>query len=540
MAKTVSIGGKNYKANSKAAKAAVSAGGKVSTKASDVRRNADVSLAATKARSASDPLTVAENAGLSIPERIAPGGVDAALGGAPKPPQAPTTAVAPSTAQIPSATPTRVPGGVQAPIATPAAAPTPTQNKYQAALAQVQQGSPAAPSDAGQARLGVTGALEAQGQKGNAVAVDSLYAENPELKALTKMAADYFSPSNQKKSLLDDYKKLRRQSGLDDINEEIIDAETIIDGTEDDIRNEIQMAGGMGTESQIQAMTLARNKSLLKRYNQLVAMKENATTELNMMMNLTAQDRQMAEQRFSTAMNLQMGLANFRQQALQNTRQQYQWMAQIMGADGLYNSLSKDPRQLAAAEKILGLSAGGLQKVAASAAEAKAFERSVQEQQLAISRGNLAVSQGNLALSRAQFEWEKNKPIEQSATQLVAQGFADRTNNADQIITGLGSKFTGALSGLGSLLPSRFQTSNRQSYEQAQRNFINSVLRRESGAAIAESEFESARKQYFPQPGDSATVVAQKGANRQDVINNLYQQAGTSRPVQGGEIFLTP
>lgn len=69
-------------------------------------------------------------------------------------------------------------------------------------------------------------------------------------------------------------------------------------------------------------------------------------------------------------------------------------------------------------------------------------------------------------------------------------------------------------------------SNGRQQAEQAQRDFINAVLRRESGAAIAESEFDSARKQYFPQPGDSADTLAQKKKNRELVLRSLIQEAG--------------
>ena len=58
------------------------------------------------------------------------------------------------------------------------------------------------------------------------------------------------------------------------------------------------------------------------------------------------------------------------------------------------------------------------------------------------------------------------------------------------------------------------QSGAQQQVEQAQRDFINAVLRRESGAAIADSEFANARQQYFPQPGDSPEVIAQKRKNR--------------------------
>ncbi len=63
-------------------------------------------------------------------------------------------------------------------------------------------------------------------------------------------------------------------------------------------------------------------------------------------------------------------------------------------------------------------------------------------------------------------------------------------------------------------------------YEQAKRDFINANLRRESGAAIADSEFDSAEKQYFPVPGDSPVVIAQKRRNRETVINALRVASG--------------
>lgn len=69
-------------------------------------------------------------------------------------------------------------------------------------------------------------------------------------------------------------------------------------------------------------------------------------------------------------------------------------------------------------------------------------------------------------------------------------------------------------------------TPEYKSYDQAKRNFINAVLRKESGAAIAESEFENADKQYFPQPGDTAEIIAQKRANRELAIRLMEASAG--------------
>lgn len=65
------------------------------------------------------------------------------------------------------------------------------------------------------------------------------------------------------------------------------------------------------------------------------------------------------------------------------------------------------------------------------------------------------------------------------------------------------------------------QSADQQKVEQAQRDFINAVLRRESGAVISPSEFTNAAKQYFPQVGDSDAVLKQKAQNRANAIKGI-------------------
>ena len=67
-------------------------------------------------------------------------------------------------------------------------------------------------------------------------------------------------------------------------------------------------------------------------------------------------------------------------------------------------------------------------------------------------------------------------------------------------------------------------TEQGQMLDQAKRDFTNAVLRRESGAAIAQSEFDSADKQYFPQIGDSDKVIAQKARARQIAIQGVLAE----------------
>lgn len=83
--------------------------------------------------------------------------------------------------------------------------------------------------------------------------------------------------------------------------------------------------------------------------------------------------------------------------------------------------------------------------------------------------------------------------------------------------------------GVGGILgpvANKLISDNQQKVDQAQRDFVNALLRQESGAAISSSEFDSARKQYFPQPGDSDSVIEQKRRNRQTAIAGLNVMAG--------------
>lgn len=130
---------------------------------------------------------------------------------------------------------------------------------------------------------------------------------------------------------------------------------------------------------------------------------------------------------------------------------------------------------------------------------------------------------------------ETPKVKEPSSTQRIAAGFAERTAQASRIIDEIGEKFTGFGSRIGAFLPQGLKTEDRQRFEQAQRNFVNAILRRESGAAIAPSEFESASLQYFPQPGDSQAVIEQKRQNRNTSIRALELEAGEAIKQLRGE-----
>lgn len=126
-----------------------------------------------------------------------------------------------------------------------------------------------------------------------------------------------------------------------------------------------------------------------------------------------------------------------------------------------------------------------------------------------------------------------------------AAGFTDRMLQSEGILSGVGPtpgaegppmpgvQGQGAditqtamtkIPGVGNFMVSE----PRQKYNQAKADFINAQLRRESGAAIAKSEFDNADKQYFPVPGDSPAVIQQKAGNRRAAIEAMGREGGGS------------
>ncbi len=130
---------------------------------------------------------------------------------------------------------------------------------------------------------------------------------------------------------------------------------------------------------------------------------------------------------------------------------------------------------------------------------------------------------------------------ELNESQNKALGFGRRMNVSGEILSSLENKIAekGILGSIeqaiderqvGTTLFNRFVGKDFQKFDQARRDFITAKLRRESGAAIAESEFKDAEKQYFPVPGDSTEVVEQKRKNRELVTRDLFAEAGVVLP----------
>lgn len=129
-------------------------------------------------------------------------------------------------------------------------------------------------------------------------------------------------------------------------------------------------------------------------------------------------------------------------------------------------------------------------------------------------------------------------------SQRTAAGYADRIKSSGSVIDNLESTISSDYRFLvDSSLPDQLSTlrsdTSRQEL-QAETNFINAVLRRESGAAISKSEYDIASQQYFPRPGDDSKTLEQKKENRDQQLANLIRDAGpaTSLSVNPGKVTI--
>jgi hypothetical protein len=123
-----------------------------------------------------------------------------------------------------------------------------------------------------------------------------------------------------------------------------------------------------------------------------------------------------------------------------------------------------------------------------------------------------------------------NQDMPLNDSQSKAALFGSRMKNADSILgeladSGVTTSIPGSNAGWGvGSVVGALQSGKQQQLDQAKRDFINAVLRRESGASISPGEFDSAEKQYFPSINDSKEVKAQKSNARAIAIRGMLEE----------------
>lgn len=411
-------------------------------------------------------------------------------------------------------------------------------NKYRGGFAQLNASGQTAPATGGQARAAISN-IPAQQAAPNYV--NTLTAVEPQIDSIYRTWQEYMAPQNQRQSLTETYKSMRKDEGVAQLDTELLNMKNVIEGSEDDIRNEITKAGGFATESQVIALTNSRNKQLVKNYNTLLETRNAKNEYINTLIGLESKDREAADAQFDKRMNFSMQVMQYRDNMQKNALNMYE----KVGWDNVYAGTGGNPYYVALAEKTAGLPAGSLANIASQTQQERNMSLQKENLQLDVLRSNLQtddmqrnniqsqINERNSTLTGANGAPKTLTGKPQTEGQSKANGYADRALKSNALTSPLDLEMRG---GFGSIFPNALQTQNRQSYEQAKEDFITAVLRKESGAQISPEEFRRDEKKYFATFGDTDATIKQKQVARQTQIDNLYREANVARPALPGDI----
>lgn len=189
----------------------------------------------------------------------------------------------------------------------------------------------------------------------------------PLMNQLNQVLTNINNPSLTAVSLQDEYNQLRDQYQLPEMQASLMNMNNIMTGTTDDIRSEITKGGGTATESQVQAMSTARNNVILKQYNALNTQYTAAQNNVQAMMQYATQDQATQLQREQMTASITTSMASVQNQMMQmgltmqsQARDAAQNIVTNTGYKGLAGSASGNPQMLSYYENILGLSPGTL------------------------------------------------------------------------------------------------------------------------------------------------------------------------------------
>lgn len=194
--------------------------------------------------------------------------------------------------------------------------------------------------------------------------MDAFSAMNPIEANLYQQLSTLLSSNQNRQSMVDLYKNEISAQGIPELNMELADINRIMNGTEDDIRDEVSKSGGFATESQVQALASARNKTLLKRASYLSDVINAKNEYVDRIVELTGADRNQASQELDRKLGITNTLISMSQDMTRNAKENYMNIVSSVGWGGLAATLKDNPTQLKRVENLLGLAPGELSALA--------------------------------------------------------------------------------------------------------------------------------------------------------------------------------
>lgn len=285
------------------------------------------------------------------------------------------------------------------------------QQKYQGLFNSMKGG--ATPDTSSQARTQLQGALTETADSSNNPVFASLSAGMaPIMQSLNQVLSNINNPGLTAVSLQSEYNTLREQYKLPEMNAQMMNMQNIMNGTENDIRDEITKTGGFVTDSQVQGMASARNKLVQKQYNALATQYSAAQQNVTAMMQYATQDQATSLQRSQATAQITESMASISAQMMNmgmtmqnNARSAVQYNVTQMGYKGLAESANGNPQMKGYYENMLGLAPGTL-----SDPTAVAGMDTYKDQQLQINNYKAAIAAFNAGYRGGSGTPDQNTP----------------------------------------------------------------------------------------------------------------------------------
>lgn len=191
---------------------------------------------------------------------------------------------------------------------------------------------------------------------------------NPIVKNMYDQINQLLSPQTTQQTFQQQYTDLVAQQGIPALQTQLMNIQNIMKGTEDDIRTEITKAGGFATESQVAALTAARNKVLQTQATSLQNQLQMKDDYVNQIMQFSEADRAEVDKQVEQKLGLDEKVADMEVSLNSAAKDNYDKIVANIGYSGLAKAFGGDLQGMAQAENILGLPQGALSNPAFLAA----------------------------------------------------------------------------------------------------------------------------------------------------------------------------
>lgn len=189
---------------------------------------------------------------------------------------------------------------------------------------------------------------------------DSVASQNPIVAQLYQMTQNIVSPQKTQESFAQEYTQLSAQAGIPQLQTQLLNYQTMMNGTDNDVRAEITAAGGFATESQVSAIAATRNNVLLKQATQLEGQLQNQQQYVGNIMQYAQADQTQVNTQVNEQTGLLETMASLQQTMNSNAVANYQKTLTTLGGD--YGAFASTVPQAMkpTVENLMGLAPGTL------------------------------------------------------------------------------------------------------------------------------------------------------------------------------------